>query len=381
MLFEIIVFILILSLLVFIHELGHFSTAKYFGVKVDEFGLGLPPRAIFKKVGETIYSLNWLPIGGFVQIRGENYEDYDPQDKHNFINKKPWQKFIVLFAGIFMNFMLAVVIFYVSLGTNNWKSSPLMYFEGFNFRFGETQVLSNVIIDIEANSAGEKAGLERGDRIVALSYGDKRSEIKNIDELRGFLADLSGKEITVEVENLATHKTNTVKAVPQYREELKGGALGVSMQEAIEVQYNKPVDRLLSGFEHSYNTLAYNFSIMGMLIKSSWETHDISVVSEGVSGPIGIFDVVSSVLNSGTTKLVRDIMDITALISLSLALMNFLPLPALDGGRIVFVLGEWLTGKRASPKIEAKVHQVGFAFLITLIILVTFKDVFQIFIR
>lgn len=126
MLPSIVIFLFILSFLVFIHELGHFLSARKFGVKVDEFGLGIPPRAWGKKVGETIYSLNWLPIGGFVKIRGEDLEDYDPKDPENFMNKKPWQRSVILLAGIFMNFVFAVIVFYFLLASNGWKSSPLV---------------------------------------------------------------------------------------------------------------------------------------------------------------------------------------------------------------------------------------------------------------
>src|SRR3990167_9173585 len=105
-------FLLILSVLVFIHELGHFLSARYFGIDVEEFGLGIPPRAWGKKIGKTLYSLNWLPIGGFVKIKGEDFDDFDPKDKTNFLSKKPWQQGVVLIAGVVMNFILAVFIFY-----------------------------------------------------------------------------------------------------------------------------------------------------------------------------------------------------------------------------------------------------------------------------
>src|SRR3990167_7537244 len=111
----IVIFIIILSILVFIHELGHFISARKFGIKVDEFGIGIPPRAWGKKIGNTLYSINWLPLGGFVKIRGDDFDEYNAKDKNNFMNKKPWQQAVVLCAGVFMNAVLAVIIFQVIL--------------------------------------------------------------------------------------------------------------------------------------------------------------------------------------------------------------------------------------------------------------------------
>ncbi len=381
MLFEIIVFILILSFLVFIHELGHFSTAKFFGVKVEEFGMGLPPRAASKQIGGTRYSLNWLPIGGFVQIKGESYDGYDPADNQNFINKRPCQKLIILVAGVVMNSLFAVGVFYYTLSSNEWKSAPMVYMDNYQFPYGETVMLPVVIVGIDPESGSAQTDLASGDRILSISHLGNEVEISSVSALREFLSDKSGEEVLVNAYSLTTSTSKQVPVNVTYSEEIKGGALGVRLGEAVEVQYNESQSRFFAGFAHSINVLSYNFKILGTLISFSVENRTVEPVSQGIAGPVGIYDVVSSVLNSGTAKLSRDILDLSAMISLSLALMNLLPLPALDGGRIVFVLGEWITGKRASPMIEAKVHQVGFAILLTLIVLVTFKDIFQIFTR
>lgn len=382
MLFEIIIFLGILTFLVFIHELGHFLTAKKFGIKVEEFGLGLPPRAIGKKVGETIYSLNWLPLGGFVQIKGENLdESYDPKDPTNFMNKKPWQRSVVLLAGVFMNFIFAVLVFYFLLGSNNWESSPLVSFDEYKFPFGETVAMPNVVMGIAENSAASKAGFQLGDQINTLRYQGEEVEVSTVDGIRTFLADKSGQEIEAEIINLGTGLASIKKFTPEFNEELQQPALGVSLDKAIKISYQNSAEKALSGFLHPINLTIYNFRILGKLAGVSVSERNVEPIAQSLSGPIGIFDVVKTILNTETKSPLFAMLDVAALISLSLVVMNLLPIPALDGGRVVFVLIEWITGKRVSPAWEARAHQYGFMFLITLIIAITFKDVWMIWIK
>ena len=144
----IVIFIIILSILVFIHELGHFISARKFGIKVDEFGIGIPPRAWGKKIGNTLYSINWLPLGGFVKIRGDDFDEYNAKDKNNFMNKKPWQQAVVLCAGVFMNAVLAVIIFQVILSFQGFRSSPVMLLGDFQFPFGSEVKIQNIIVGL-----------------------------------------------------------------------------------------------------------------------------------------------------------------------------------------------------------------------------------------
>jgi|688.fasta_scaffold04378_20 regulator of sigma E protease len=382
MLFEIIIFLAILMFLVFIHELGHFYTAKKFGIRVEEFGLGLPPRAIGKKIGDTIYSLNWLPLGGFVQIKGENFDDtYDPQDKENFMNKKPWQRSVVLLAGIFMNLVFAVLIFYVSLGFNNWNSAPMVSLKEYEFPFGQTIRIPNIVLNIKEGSAAEKSGIELGDRLLSLEYEGQVIEVKDVQDIRAFLADKENKEISVNIINMATGIESTKKFIPEYNEELKQPALGVSLDSGIKISYEKPTDKIFSGLFHATNLVIYNVEILKSLAGISIAEKTVEPIAQSVSGPIGIFDVVKTILNTQSEHPFLAILDIAGIISLSLAIMNLLPIPALDGGRVVFVLIEWISGRKVSQKIEATLHHYGFMFLIALIILITFKDVWMIWTR
>ncbi len=375
MIIPLLVFLGILSFLVFIHELGHFWTAKKFGIGVEEFGMGLPPRAWGKKIGDTIYSINWLPLGGFVKIKGEDLDGYDPNDSTNFMNKHPWKRSVVLVAGVTMNLIFAVTVFYAILGLNGWKSFPLLLLNDYQFKYGEVKTVPNIVTFLEEDSPALKANIQFGDIIYAMEFEDQVAAINNVDDVRNFLSDKADKEIIVKTKNINTEKDVEYKITPAYYEEIGQPGLGVSMSDGIYLDYSTMP--LLAGFQHSMNIMGYTFSVMGDLISLSVEEKSIEPVSQGVSGPIGIFGAVQSVIDADTDKTIYTLLDLSALLSLSLAIMNLLPIPALDGGRLVFVVFEWITGKRASSKIEARAHQVGFAMLILLLVAITFKDVFQ----
>ena len=375
----IILFILILSFLIFIHELGHFLTARKFGVDVEEFGIGIPPRAWGKKFGRTLYSLNWLPLGGFVKIKGEDFDNYDPKDKTNFINKKPWQKSAVLLAGIFMNAMFGIFLFYVVLASNGWKSNPILLLEDYQFRFGETVQMPNVVTFIEDDSPASRAGIQFADRIIKLEYADEVMEPQNVADVRNFMSDKIDSEVTVVTQNLNTEVINVYKLTPEFSEEIQGPALGVGLGTAVYISYEKPLSKLFSGFSHAYNVMEYSFVALKGLVSQSIREKDLSGVSQGVAGPIGIFGAVKAVMDAGGPNVITTMLDLIALLSISLAVMNLLPIPALDGGRLVFVMAEWITGKRPSPKLEARAHQIGFICLLFFLLVVTLKDIFQLF--
>ncbi len=378
-LLPIILFILILSVLVFIHEMGHFMAARFFGIKVEEFGLGIPPRAWGKKIGETLYSINWLPLGGFVRIKGEDFIDYKPNDERNFLNKKPWQQAVVLVAGVVMNLILAVTIFYFILATNGWKSSPLLLLNDYKFPFGNVVEVPNIIVFMEEDSPALNAGMEFADQIQTLSYMDETISVNSVEDVKAFLSDKPDSEIRIEAVNINTDERNIYTVIPEYNENIDQPALGVSLGEAVQLTYTSPAQKLTAGFSHSANVLSYSMSVFGNLISRSVQEKSFEPVSAGVSGPVGIFGAVRSILSTGGPKVPMVILDLTALLSLSLAFMNLLPIPALDGGRLVFVITEWITGKRPSAALESKAHQVGFAILLGLIAVITLKDIWQLF--
>jgi regulator of sigma E protease len=426
----VILFILILSLLVLVHEFGHFIAAKKNGIRVEEFGLGLPPKIFAKQFGETLYSLNLLPFGGFVKLTGEDSLEEAGEEKNadgnlgqtveidseevtvtmedsagdtlvveettevitetslgtaesggfgispdpkSFSVKKPWQRFVVLVAGVFMNSVLAVSLFYVFFFFNGFKTFQLPLFFDYKFKFGQTEEMGTIVTDVQKDSGAAKAGIGLGEAILEING----NPVNNVKDVRAQLVGKQGQEVEVKLvdfKNQADLKTRIVKVSPSADEE-GSPVLGVYLSKSVAINYNKPVDKLFAGFLHSYNVLGYSFTALAKIVGLSVETRDIAPVSQSVAGPVGIYNIIDAILKYGGARIWLTILDYIALMSLSLAAINILPFPALDGGRVFFVLWEWISGKRVNPVFEAKVHRIGMMFLLIFIVLITIKDV------
>jgi regulator of sigma E protease len=340
---DLIIFIVALSVLVMVHEFGHFFAARKTGVKVEEFGLGLPPRIIGKKIKGTIYSLNWLPIGGFCKLYGE---DGDGKGGEAFNHKKPWQKLIIVLGGVIMNLVLAIAIFsvvYTILGVPK-----------------ETDQVK--ILEVTKNSPAEKAGLKEGDWVIKV--GDK--EVKKAEELTSEVAKYKGKSVDLVIgENKKIVKVE-VRENPPAGE----GAIGVAISntEMKKVPWYRIDEGIGAGFKEAYywgKIIAEGvFKMIGGLF--------VGQVPKDVSGPIGMYEATSSInKNQGLLAVIH----FFGIVSVNLAIVNVLPFPALDGGRIIFVLYEMITKKKANQKVEAMVNNVGMLILLSLIVLITVGDV------
>jgi regulator of sigma E protease len=364
---SIIVFILILSVLVLLHELGHFIAAKRSGIGVEEFGFGLPPRLWGKKIGETIYSINWLPFGGFVRLVGEDPTDEKKGQKNSFYVKSLGQRTKVVVAGVVANFILAIAIFYVVLFALGFKVSfPLLFEHKFRFVEETRQVL---ISDITPGSPADSAGMKVWDSIIAVG-GEK---IFSIAQLQGVIRSSEDKSLNVVLEDSINNKTRIVQATPVYSDQLNAPALGVELGELIVLNYQTPVQKILGGFIHSYNTIDYSIDGFGQLVGFAVRERNIEPVSEGVSGPIGIAAITSQAVALGPIS----VLQLVGLLSLNLAIINILPIPALDGGRFLFIIIETITRRRVNPTIEKWTHSIGFAFLLALIVLITYNDILK----
>lgn len=367
MIITIIIFILILSILVMLHELGHFLMAKRAGIGVEEFGFGLPPRAWGKKVNGTIYSINWLPFGGFVRLVGEDLGDDRTSEKNSFQVKSLTQRIVVVVAGVFANLILAVVIFYVVLFALGFKVSlPLIIDHQFKFVNQTKQVL---VADVGANSAASNAGIKVTDSII-FAAGEK---IESIDGLQKVVRASQDREIELVLENPVNNEKRTVMVKPQYNKEVNAAAIGVNLGELAVLNYETFPQKIFAGFSHSYNTMVYSLKIFGQLVGYSIRERDLDPVAENVSGPVGIAKITSQAVALGPIS----VLQLVGLLSLNLAFMNILPIPALDGGRLAFLVIEAVTRKKVNPKIEKWVHSVGFAILIGLIVLVTYNDILK----
>lgn len=368
------IFILILSVLVLIHELGHFTAAKINGVRVEEFGWGLPPRIYGKKFGETIYSINLLPFGGFVKLTGEDSPEENVKDPHNFAAKTPMQRIVILTAGVFMNVVLAVVVFYFFMFANGFKTFHMPLLFDYNFRFGHTERIGTVISGIQPGLPAEEAGIALGEAVTEIN-GIK---VNSVPEFKKVLAEQPEHPVTLtllDLKDTTYASTRKVEVAPVLSEEDGSPVVGVYLMDSVSISYNTFAERALSGFYHSYNMLGYSLSTLGNIFAISFETKDMSLVSDSVSGPVGIYHLVDMVLEYGGPNAWLTLLDYMALMSLSLAFINLMPFPALDGGRIVFVLFEGITKKKPNPKLEAAFHQAGMLVLISLLILVTIRDI------
>lgn len=389
----IIIFLLILSILVLIHEFGHFYVAKRLGVKVEEFGFGLPPRAWGKKIGETIYSINWLPIGGFVKLFGEDeagagriqktikkvIDEINILDRNRaFFTKSVWQRAAIVVAGVAMNFFLAVVIYYTFLFISGFKTDlPLLGNHKF-FLVNQQNVSDIVISTVSKDSPAEKGGIKPTSKVESVN-GEK---IDNINEFTNIINKNKGKEITISLTDLQNGKTFQAKVVPRVSPPKGQGALGISFYPVITavLNYQTPVQKIFSGFVHPINLLAYNFDIIGKLITISIQEKTAAPLGETVSGPVGIYSVVGSIVQIPSLKeRILQLLNLAGLLSISLALFNILPIPALDGGRLFFILFEGVTGRKVPAKYESYAHAVGMAVLLTLIAIITFQDLTRLF--
>lgn len=357
MIVTIIAFILILSLLVFVHELGHFVVAKKMGVAVEEFGIGFPPRMFSIKKGETIYSLNWVPLGGFVKIKGEDGET--PNDPDSFAGKKIWQRSLILASGVSMNVLLTIILI------------------SFGFMIGLPQVIEDGIdnhasvgnkqiqiydINILTDSPAKQADLKIGDTILAIN----QEKIGSISQLKKIMAENESKNIDLQIKrgkeildkNLTPEKLNIGQ------EEIIG--VGIALAEVGLVKYPW-YWAFYKGFLTTFNLFVVIITAFYLAIKSLFIGQHLAVE---VAGPVGIAALTGQVVNLGFIY----VLQFTALLSLNLAIINILPFPALDGGRILFIIIEKIRGKAISQKLEATIHNLGFAMLMILILLITFRD-------
>lgn len=387
--FSLIIFLLILSFLVLIHEFGHFIMAKLNGVRVEEFAIGFPPRLFTIKYGETNYSINIFPLGGYVKLFGEEYQEVTtttpdtlpPTPLTNaFAFKKPYQKALIVVAGVVMNLLFGVLILYGLLTFNGFKSDPLPLIFPHHFTFG-TQEGRVIATHLVKGSPAEKAGLKPEDIISSYSieFENTTSVLTSAQQLINMIKKSPGKKIYLETVNLKDGKIKTIAVVPQYNKELKRAIIGVNLIDGIVLSYTSPTDRVFSGLMHSYNIMEYNFSVIGQLISIAVKEKTTAPVSGAVSGPIGIYGVVNDMIQSSGEKIVKNILNLMALLSLSLGVMNILPFPALDGGRMVFVVYEWITGKQVHKKVENVTNIAGFAFLMGLAVLVSINDILRLF--
>lgn len=429
----VIVFIIILGILIFVHELGHFAVARRNGIRASEFGFGFPPRIFgvqkfsgkkVEKTGEriilesrtedlkigdeeiiksqesktveeideevpvkrwrliwgrdgddeeeiedltearennfaksTIYSLNWIPLGGFVKIKGEDGENKDDPD--SFAGKSAWVRIKVLLAGVTMNFVLAW--FLITLGLMIGDPEPV----GITSSDAKNSIIQ--ITQVSPDSPASAMGLKVGDEILKTQTGKDGMvvDIGNSEDIQNLISSQKGSEITLKIKRGAD--IITAKGTPRTDPPEGEGSLGIAFQDSIFVKY--------PWYQAAWKGLVYTFDITVAIIVMLFDIIKNILsgnhVSADIAGPVGIAVLTKQVAAMGFIY----ILHLAALLSINLGIINALPIPALDGGRVLFVIIEKLKGRPVSQKMEQAFHTVGFIVLILLMVLVTFKDI------
>jgi regulator of sigma E protease len=347
---NIIYFMILLGLIIIIHELGHFIAAKIFGVWCYEFSFGMGPTLWKHKGKETQFSIRALPVGGFVAMAGEQdgdaaYPDVTVPEGRRLTEKKPWQKIIIMLAGVFNNFVLAYLIFsFVLLGNGTFSQSP------------------KAIVDtVVENSPAEAAGFQSGDVIKKIVKEDGSSvEPDNYIDMQAFSSNYSGVE-TYTVERDGEELTLTV--TPEYNEETQSYLIGISAPEAETVNINFLNCFYYGGYEMKLITKLMFTTLAGLFFHGSG--------FDQMSGPVGIYQAAGTYASMGISAY----MFLVAELSLNVGIFNLLPLPVLDGGQVIITIIEWIAHRSLNEKVKTAIMVACWVLLIGFMIFVTWNDV------
>ncbi len=346
---NLLLFILILGVIVFVHEGGHFLLAKWRGVYVYEFALGMGPKIWGFKKGETEYNIRAIPIGGFCQLAGEDLDEDDSKKvpkEMRLQSKKPWERFLIMLFGPMNNFILAVIILFVIALI--WGGSTM----------------NPVISAVEKDSAASRAGLEKGDLIVEIND----HKINNSDDVSLYLAIANPKkknEIVVEKKGSKKEVAYKVKPEKVKEDGKETYRYGIGMKQ-----------EKTTGF---VNAFVYTCKKTASIFKQMFVTV-VYLFTGGIrlsqlSGPVGIYSVVGAQKSGGIASLLY----LTAFLSINVGFINLLPIPAFDGGHILFIIIEKIKGSPVNPELENKIHTVFLVLLMILMLVITFNDILRLF--
>lgn len=365
--FTVLLFIFVLGSLVLAHEIGHFFAARFFKVAVDEFGVGFPPKLFGKKIGNTEYTINAIPVGGFVRIKGvagdERGQNNPSTDADSFLIQKRWKKFVILFAGIGMNVVVGALLFTIIfwMGTRvPLESAPS------TARVVDTGLTINYVL---ADSPAFDSHIAIGDTIFSVND----ESVATVPQFQELMKKNVGQEVVLQVESQGTKESLTVIPQTITVEDTEIVGIGVGMVETGVAQYG-----FFSGIKEGvvYTGQVLLAIVLGFVdLLKNIVTPGGDSVGDQVSGPIGIATMTHDFARAGIVSLLQ----FMAILSLNLAVFNLLPVPMLDGGRIFLLAIETIFRKPVPHKIETIIHQIGFFALFALLIFVTFKDVGRLF--
>jgi len=352
-----------------VHELGHFWAAKLTKTRVDEFSIGFPPKIWEKKIGETNYVLGAIPLGGYNKIYGMDTEDEKSDtDPHSYDTKGPWAKAFICFNGVLMNIIFAGIVFYIVMFSYGFKSYMPLIVDDYKFAFGEQE--NRVFVNgIKEGSPAEKSGIKPHDIILSING----TEVYNSKQTSEEVNNSSGKEMNLKYLEWASGKERNITIVPEYDETQKRAIMGIGMTEIAIIDYNKPIDKVFSGFLHALNYTGYSFVAMGYMFDLSVKEKSIEPLSSSMTGPVGIFAVTKIIVQNGMVEVIN----LVAVLSLALGITNLLPIPAMDGAKLIFIGLESINKKIFNKDLQGKIELGGFAILILLAVALIVKDFIQ----
>lgn len=365
--------LLLITVLVFVHELGHFLAAKFFKVDVKEFAVGFGKRLISKKYRGTIYSIRMLPLGGFVDLEGET----DSQAPHSFRNIRSYQKIIILSAGVIMNLILATVAMTIFLSNNNYQFTIPSLTE-YNFHNTSSVVKAYPLFVSSVDENGNSAGQLATEDII---IGINNARFNSYSEFQNLVKDNQGKEVSFEFLNLDNLATNSRNIKVGFANE-DGAILNVSLVElnrssatvAYPAYYLNYPKNITSGLFLTADLTLYIPKSLGGIISNSFRSGNFTELGNSVGSPLQIIDNSNQIVEAGVFEA---FIPLAGLLSISLAIFNILPFPALDGGQIVVVIAERIFKRRVPDHILEKINLFGIIFLLSLSGLLIFKDFIQ----
>lgn len=342
-----IIFILVLGAVVLVHEFGHFINAKIFKTYVYEFSIGMGKKlwSFKKKDGETEYSIRLFPIGGFVRLAGEEVDnDKNIPKNRKLWAKSFWQRFLIMFSGAGFNFIFAILLLFI-IGISYGSVSP-----------------KPIIGSVSENYPSYEAGLRDGDTVLSIDNVD----VKTWDDMIWELTIKNGKETIFKVKDTNGNiKEIKVKPIKEIKEKEESYVYGISRDTT---KYK--------GIDHAINyTVTKTKSLFAVMFKTIGALFTGGVSIKDLSGPVGIYSIVDAQSKAGFESLLY----LIAFLSINVGVINLIPFPAFDGGRILFLIIEKIKGKPVDPKVENTIHSIGFFLLLALIIYVTFNDILRLF--
>ncbi len=352
----ILIFIIILAILILVHEFGHFIAAKKNGVLVEEFGIGFPPRLFAIKKGETLYSVNLIPFGGFVKVYGEEYHQNDEitskLKQRGFVYKKPWQKSLIIVAGILGNFILSWILI------------------SYLVTQGVPQETNKVTVQaVQQNSPADESGLTKNDVIKEIVVNSGTYQIDSANKLIDLSKKFAGKSITLVV--LRSNQEKQIEVFARKNPPAGQGPLGIIIS-SVEIKKYSWYEAPIYGFTQTVNItqkiVAEFIKIIGQLVTFQKPKVD-------VAGPIGIAKFTGQAIKFGANAVV----ELTALLSLNLAVINIFPFPALDGGRLMFVLYEWVSRRKVNKNVEKYANFIGLVILLSLALVISVNDIIRLY--